>query len=321
MQRRAFLGSLSAFAAAAAPLHAQTVASGPVTVLVGGAAGSVPDLLARAVCERLGVVLGQPLVVENRPGAAGSIAMTALARSAPDGRTLGLATMSQAVFNSYLFANLAYDPLRDFEPVTPLATGAMVLAAHPSFPARTLSEYVGTARSQAGRLFVAMPQTGSPPHVVALLLNRAAGVSVTLVPHKSGAQALNAVLMGEIPLLIEAPTSVAPLVQAGKLKALAVTGREREALLPDTPTAREAGLDIDGEAWIGLVAPAGTPSLLLERLSRQVAQTVRRPEMQAVPARMSFRPLTSSPDEFRQLIRAEHAKWGPAIREAGLRLE
>jgi tripartite-type tricarboxylate transporter receptor subunit TctC len=321
MKRRAFLALGPILAAAPFDGQAQPAPSRPLTVLVGGAAGSVPDLLARALAERLAPLHGQSVVVENRAGAAGAIAMAALVRSAPDGNTVALATMSQAVFNSYLFPRLPYDPLRDLEPVTPLATGAMVLAAHPSFAGASLADYVAMAKSQGARLFVAMPQTGSPPHVVALLLNRSVGVNVTMVSHKSGAEALHAVLTGEVPLLIEAPTSVAPLVQAGKLKALAVTGRQREPLLPQTPTAREAGLNFEGEAWIGLVAPPATPAGLVDRLNREVVQAVQSPDMQSVLARLSFRSMTSSPEDFRRLIQAEHAKWGPAIREAGLRLE
>jgi tripartite-type tricarboxylate transporter receptor subunit TctC len=323
MKRRTFIELLPAVAAAPLALaaHAQDYPTHPVTVLVGGAAGSVPDLLARSLAERLALRLGQPVLVENKPGAGGSIAMATLARSSPDGHTLALATMSQAVFNSYLFEKLPYDPIRDLEPVAPLVTGAMVLAAHPSFPAQTLAEFVSQAKAKPGALFIGMPQLGSPPHVVALLLNRAAGIDVKMVPHKSGADAMNAALSGEIPLIIEAPTTIAPQVQAGKLKALAVTGRQREPLLPGTPTLMESGLALHGEAWIGLVAPARTPAPVAERLNRELRSVMDAPEMRAVMARMSFRVMSGTPDEFRRLIAEEHAKWGPAIRDAGLKLQ
>jgi tripartite-type tricarboxylate transporter receptor subunit TctC len=301
--------------------RAQSYPSRPVTLLVGGAPGSVPDIVARPLADRLSAALGQPVIVENKPGAAGSLAMSALIRSAPDGHTLALATMSQAVFNSYLFAKLPYDPLRDLDPVSPLVTGAMALAAHPSFPGDSMADFVALARARPGQLFVAMPQLGSPPHVVALLLNRAAGIDVTMVPHRSGSDAMNAVVAGDIPLIIEAPTTVAPQVQSGKLKALVVTGQEREPLLPQTPTAAESGFDVQGEAWIGLVAPSGTPQAVVQRLNREVRIALETPEMRALMARLSFRTLSSTPEEFGKLIRKEHAKWGPAIREAGLKLE
>lgn len=149
----------------------------------------------------------------------------------------------------------------------------------------------------------------------------AAGIDVTMVPHRSGNDAMNAVVAGDIPLIIEAPTTVAPHVQSGKLKALVVTGQEREPLLPQTPTAAESGFDVQGEAWIGLVAPNGTPQAVVQRLNREVRILLETPEMRALMARLSFRTLSSTPEEFGKLIRKEHAKWGPAIREAGFKLE
>jgi len=313
--------SLGAWACANPGVRAQSYPSRPVTLLVGGAPGSVPDIMIRPIAERLSAALGQPVVVENRPGAAGSVAMAALLQSPADGQTLALATMSQAVFNAYLFAKLPYDPLRDLEPIAPLVAGAMALAAHPSLPARTLGEFVALAKAQPGKFFVAIPQSGSPPHIIALLLNRAAGIEVTMVPHKSGADAVNAVVSGEIPLLFDAPTILSSQVRGGKLKALAVTGRQRDPALPETPTANEAGFDVQGEAWIGLVAPRGTPASVVQRLNREVGTILATTEMSAALARLSFRTLTSTPEVFRALIRDEHAKWSVVIRDAGLRLE
>ena len=301
---------------------AQPYPNHPVRLLVGGAAGSVPDIMARPMAERLSAVLGQPVIVDNRPGAAGSIAMDVLIHSAPDGYTLALATMSQAVFNSYLFTKLPYDPLRDLEPVSPLVTGAMAIATHPSFPANTLQELIPLARSQPGKLFMAMPQTGSPPHVIALLLSRAVGIELTLVPHKAGSEALNAVLSNQIPLLIDAPTILSPYVADGRLKALVVTGSEREPTLPGVATASESGLaNLQGEAWIGLVGPAGMPKDIVQRINRELALVLAAPDMQAQLARLSFRRLTATPEEFRTLIKVEHAKWGSVIRDAGLKLD
>ena len=300
---------------------AQAYPSRPVTLLVGGAPGSVPDIMIRPIAQRLSVALGQPVVVENRPGAAGGVAMSALLQSTADGHTLALATMSQAVFNAYLFAKLPYDPLRDLEPVAPLVTGAMALAAHPSFPARTLGEFVTLAKAQPGKYFVAIPQSGSPPHIVALLLNRATGIDVTMVPHKSGSDAVNAVVSGGIPLLFDAPTIISNQVRAGRLKALVVTGRHREPSLPETPTANEAGFDVQGEAWIGLVAPRGTPTAVVQRLHREVSAILAATEMTASMAHLGFRTMTSSPEAFRTLIQDEHRKWSALIRDAGLRLE
>ena len=323
MNRRQLLVLLSMAGLASTPRrsYADLYPSRPVTLLVGGAPGSPPDVMARPVAQRLTESLGKVVVVENKPGAAGSLAIAALLNSTADGHTLALATMSQAVFNKYLFTKLAYDPLRDLEPVAPLVTGAMTLAAHPSFAAPSLVDLVALAKRQPGQLFMAMPQAGSPPHIVALLLKRATGIDVTLVPHKSAADATNAVVGGEIPLLFDAPTAIAPLVQAGRLRALAVTGRQREPLLPDTATARESGFDVLGEAWIGVVAPRRTPGEIVQRLNRELATIMSSAEMGSVMAKLSFRPMSSSPEDFAALIRQEHTKWGAVIREAGLQLE
>ena len=308
--------------AACAPVFAQAYPERPVKILLGGAPGSVPDTLARPVAERLAAALGQPVLVDNRPGAAGSIAMQALAKSAPDGHTLALATMSQAVFNSYLFSKLSYDPQRDLEPVALLVTGAMALAAHPSFAGSTLKDVVSAAKAQPGKLFVAMPQAGSPPHVIGLLLARAAGVEFSMVPHKSGTEALSMVLSGNVPLFIDAPTIISPQVRAGKLKALVVTGREREPALPDVPTAEESGLvGMHGEAWIGVVAPAGTPRPVVQRLNGELARIVMAAEMRELLARLSFRTLQATPEQFRSLIAQEHATWRAVIRGANLKLD
>jgi len=323
MNRRQLLALLSTTGPASISTlsRADAYPSKPVTLLVGGAPGSPPDVMARPVAQRLAEALGKPVVVENKAGAAGSLAIAALLNSAPDGHTLALATMSQAVFNKYLFPKLAYDPVRDLEPVAPLVSGAMTLAAHPSFGARSLGDFVILAKRQPGQLFVAMPQAGSPPHIVALLLERATGIDVTLVPHKSAAEATNAVIAGEIPLLFDAPTAIAPLAQAGRLRAIAVTGRQREPLLPDTSTARESGFDLLGEAWIGLVAPRRTPTEVVQRLNRELVAIMASTEIGSTMAKLSFRPMTSSPEDFGALIQQEHAKWGAVIRDAGLRLE
>ena len=323
MKRRQFLNVLPAslLTTNSGRAWSQSYPNRPVTLLVGGAPGSVPDVMIRPLADRLSSALGQTVVVQNKPGAAGGLAMSALVQSAPDGHTLALATMSQAVFNSYLITKLPYDPLRDLEPVAPLVNGAMVLAAHPSTAPRSLQEFVQLAKDQRGNLFVAIPQAGSPPHIVALLLNRAAGIDVTMVPHKSGSEAVNAVVSGAIPFLIDAPTIVASQVQAGTLRALAVTGRQREAALPDTPTLSQSGYDVQGEAWIGLVAPAGTPPSVVNRLNRELGLILGTAEIRELMARLGFRTMASTPEDFRALIQAEHVKWGALIRNAGLKLD
>lgn len=304
------------------PAVAENYPQRPIKLIVGGGPGSVPDTVTRPIAERLGTALGQPVVVENRPGAAGSLAIETMLRAPGDGYTLALATMSQAVFNTYLFSRLRYDPLRDLAPVAPLVTGAMALAAHPSFSARSFEQFIALAKAQPGKIFVAIPQSGSPPHVVALLLNRAAGISVTMVPHKSGTEAMALLLSGGAPLIIDAPTLISPHVRSGKLVPLVVTGRARESALPGVPTAAESGFPgVEGEAWIGIVARTGTPAAIVEKLNGEIAAVLLAPEVQELMMRLSFRTMRATPEEFGTLIREEHAKWGAIIREAGLKLD
>jgi tripartite-type tricarboxylate transporter receptor subunit TctC len=311
-----FLGALPASAAEG------VYPDRPLKIVVGAAAGSVPDTMIRPIADRLSASLGEAVIVENRPGAAGIIAMEALTRAAPDGYTLAVATMSQAVFNGYLFSKLPYDPQRDLEPVASLVTGAMVLAANPAFPANSLEELVKLARRSGEKVFVAMPQTGSPPHVVALLMQRSAGIELVMVPYKGGAEAVAATVAGDVPLVIEAPTAIVPLVRAGKLKALVVTGRTREVGLPETPTALESGFgDLQGEAWIGLVAPVGTPAQKITVIYRALAEILATQGMRDRMASLGFRTFVESPQEFGKLMAAERIKWSEVIRNASLKLD
>lgn len=304
------------------PAAAQAYPERPIKILVGGAAGSVPDSMIRPLAEQLAAAVGHPVVVENRPGAGGIVAMEALVRSQPDGYTLAVATMSQAVFNPFLFSKLPYDPNRDLEPITTLVTGAMVLAANPSFAANSLAEMTKVANNAADKPFVAMPQTGSPPHVVALLLQRALGVQFNMVPYKSGAEAVAAAIAGDVPLVIEAPTAIIPHVRAGRLKALVVTGAQREPELPATPTVSQSGFtDVEGEAWIGLVAPAGTPRPVITRLHRELTAILDKPELRNRMAALGFRALGMTPEAFASLIADDRVKWGTVIRNANLKID
>jgi tripartite-type tricarboxylate transporter receptor subunit TctC len=248
--------------------------------------------------------------------------MEALSRSAPDGYTLALATMSQAVFNPFLFSALPYDPQRDLEPVATLVTGAMVIAANPSFAAASLADLAKLARTREARLFMAMPQNGSPPHVVALLVQKTVGLELAMVPYKAGAEAVAATIAGDVPLVIEAPTAIVPHVLAGRLKALVVTGSEREPLLPDTPTVAQSGYDgVPGEAWIGLVAPAGTPARIIARLNRELAAILASAQVRERMAALGFRTLVGSEAEFGQRMADDRARWSVIIRDAKLKLD
>ena len=322
INRRAVLASALAQPFASASGGAQSYPSRPVHILVGGAPGSVPDTVARVIGDRLSAALGQNVVVENRPGAAGNIAMKGLLSSAPDGHTLALTTMSQAVFNAYLFANPGYDPLRDLAPVSPLVSGAFALAAHPGVSASTFSEFIALAKKEPGKLVIGTTQLGSPPHITLSLLQRATTIQATVVPFRSGQEGLTAVMRGDTQAFVDAPTIISPQVQTGALKVLVVTGREREPELPTVPTIAEVGFpEAQSEAWIGLVAPAGAPAEVVSRLNREIRRILGEPALRERLRRMSFVTVPASPEEFQQMIREEHGRWSKVIREAKLRVE
>ena len=325
-RRRLMLGTLALggsftagrFSASAA----QVYPARPVHLLVGGAAGSVPDTVARLISERLAAALRQPVVVDDRPGASGILAMQALVAAAPDGYTIALATISQAVFNRYLFSKLSYDPLHDLVPVSPLVAGPMVIVAHPAFSANTFEAFVARAKAEPGRILFGTTQLGSPPDVFARFLVRTVGADVVFVPFKSGLEGMNGALRGDVQLFVDSPLILREQVRAGRLKALAVTGRTREKELPDVPTLAESGFPaVLGEPWIGLVAPAHTPADVVDRLNREITGILDNAEMRERLQRLSLVPLTGSPAQFGALIRDEHARWSTVIREAGLKLD
>jgi tripartite-type tricarboxylate transporter receptor subunit TctC len=237
---------------AAAPAAAQTYPERPVHFLVGGAAGSVPDTISRLIAERLAKGLGEPVVVDDRPGASGIIAMQALVSSPADGYTIALATMSQTVFNSYLFSKLPYDPMRDLEPVSPLVSGSMVIVANPRFRADTFDAFVARAKARPGEILFGTTALGSPPDVIARFLMRAVGANVTFVPFKSAPEGVNGVMRGDVQLFVDAPLIVAQQVKAGSLKALVVTGHVRDRELPvSRPSRKRAFLRSSGKRGSG----------------------------------------------------------------------
>jgi len=324
-RRRLMLGALALAGSASAGCSrsaAETYPARPLRLLVGGAAGSVPDTVARLVAERLAAALGQPVVVDDRPGASGILAMQALLAAPADGYTIALATISQAVFNSYLFSKLSYDPLRDLAPVSPLVAGPLVIVAQPAFPADSFAAFLARAKAEPGKILFGTTQLGSPPDVFARFLMRSAGADVVFVPFKSGHDGMSGALRGDVQLFVDSPLILREQVKAGRLKALAVTGRAREKELPDVPTLAEAGFPTAlGEPWIGLVARAGTPGEAVDRLNREISAILRNADLRERLEKLSLVAVTGSPVEFAARMREEHARWGAAIRAAGLKLD
>jgi tripartite-type tricarboxylate transporter receptor subunit TctC len=301
---------------------AQAWPNRPVRLVVPFAAGAgTNDIMARLVGQHLGARLGQPVVIENRPGAGGIAGTEAAAKAAPDGYTF-LMTNVSLITSAYLYAKLPYDPQRDFVPVTLVATAPLMLVVHPSVAASSVRELIALARANPGRLAFGSGGVGSTPHLAAELFKSLAGIDAVHVPYKGGAPALNDLVGGQLSFMIENVPGTMPFVKAGKLRALAVTSAERSGLDPALPTMAEAGVPgYEVVGWNGIVAVTGTPVEIIKRLRAETANVLRQPEVRERLAAMGAEPVGSTQDEFAAFMRAENARWGRIIREKGIRSE
>jgi tripartite-type tricarboxylate transporter receptor subunit TctC len=307
-----------AFAAALAA-HAQTYPSKPVRIIVPFAAGGVADLLPRVVGQKLSEKWGQPVVVENKVGASGNIGMAEVARAAPDAYTLGLAPTGNLTVNQFLF-KLPFDAAKDLAPITVLATSPNVLVVHPSVPAKNFRELVAYAKANPGTLNFASPGEGSGAHLAGELLNLDAGIRMTHVPYKGLAPAVNDLLGGQVQLMFAGISTVLQHVKSGKLVAIAIASPKRSAQLPDVPTVAESGLPgFDVTSWYGLVARAGTPAEVIEKIYRDSVEALGNEEVRAKLSGLGLEPLGNSPAEFERMIADESRKWGDIVRRAGIK--
>ena len=298
---------------------AQGYPSRPVKLLVGVPPGGPTDTVARAIAPELGEALGQPLVVENRPGASGVIATDAVAKAQPDGHTLAFIYITHAT-NPSLIAKLPYDTLRDFAPVSLVGRQSMVLLANPAFAANSVQELVAAAKAAPGRIDYGASDAGSAPHLAAELFKMMAGVDLTPIYYKGTAPALTDLLAGQIPVMFVSNISALPHVKAAKLKALGVTGAQRTPLAPDIPTIAESGLaGYEAYGWYGIAAPARTPGAVIARLQAEVARIAQSPAMKARLAAQGLELVGNSPAEFEAFIRAEIDKWRAVLKAAGIK--
>jgi tripartite-type tricarboxylate transporter receptor subunit TctC len=293
-----------------------------IRVIVPLAAGGNLDIVARAVSEQISRSLGQTVLVENRPGASSLVGTQFVAKSAPDGYTL-LAVANTFATVPLVVASPGYDPLRDFAGITLTCLVPQVLIANPALPARTLKELIALARSQPGRISYATSGNGSTGHMASELFSRQAGVRMLHVPYKGNSQALIDVIGGQVNLMFDQVSTSAPQIKAGKVRAFAVTSLARSPLLPEVPTADEAGLPgFEDITFNGLMAPAGTPREILARVNRAVAEAVRAPDLHARFLERGIELVASgSPEAFGEYLRAEVEKKGRLAREAGIKPE
>jgi tripartite-type tricarboxylate transporter receptor subunit TctC len=311
---------LAAAAAAAPATLAQTYPTKPVRVVVPYPAGGTTDLVARIVTPVLAESLGQPVLVENRSGAGGTIGTAEAARAAPDGHTLLVVFDNHAV-NHYLYKNLPYDPLKAFEPVSLMVQSPLLLVGATSFPPSNVRELVEYARSNPGKVAFGSTGTGNSGHLAALLLAQRGGYEALHVPYKGGAPLINDLLGGQVGFAFISMPLVAPQVRGGKLKALGLAGRDRAPQLPQVPTIADTLAGFEAQSWVGMLVPAGTPEPVVARLAAETAKALARPDLRERLASQGFIVVGSAPAEFGTYIRTESDKWGKVIRELNVTLE
>ncbi|NUZ07477.1 tripartite tricarboxylate transporter substrate binding protein [Schlegelella sp. ID0723] len=293
----------------------------PVRIIVPSTPAGVLDNVARALALRLADRLGQPIVIDNKGGAGGNIGAEAAARSPADGYTLFIGFNATHGANLALFGKLAYDPVADFAPISLLAAVPNVISVHPAVPVNSLAELVALAKSQPGKLSYASSGNGTSTHLAAELFKATAGIDMLHIPYKGSAPAVGDVIAGQVPVLVDSVSSSTAHVKAGKLKALAATSLKRLAVLPELPTVAESGYaGFQSTAWVGLLAPAGTPRPVIERLHTAVLDVMALPETRERLAAFGGEVTTSTPEEFAAHIRSEMARLGKVVRDANIKV-
>lgn len=293
--------------------------SKPIKLVVPFAPGGTTDIVARVVADKLGPLLGQPVVVDNRPGAGGSLGTDAIAKSAPDGYTLGVGTVSTLGINPAVFPKLPFDVERDLQPISNLASVPNVMSANPSTKAKTIQEFIALAKSQPGKLSYGTPGNGSLGHLMGEAFGHASQTQLLHVPYKGAGPALNDALAGQIDVLFDNLPSSLQYIQAGKLRALAVAAPKRLENFPDVPTFAEVGLhDVNGMAWFGVIAPAKTPEAIVTRLHGAIVKVLAMPEVAEKLKSLGAIPVGNSPAQFGQQIKTELEKSRRIVKSANI---
>jgi tripartite-type tricarboxylate transporter receptor subunit TctC len=310
-----------ALAAVAPPALAQSWPAKPVRVVVNFPPGGAADQLMRALAPRLQEALGQSFVVENRPGANGSIGAGEVAKSPPDGYSILMSSGGAIALNGLIYANLGYDPMKALEPVAPVAVVAVFLEIRPAVPATTLAEFIAHARANPGRLNYGSPGNGSSPHLAGEMFNRAAKVRTTHVAYKGAGPAMTDLLGGQLDFMFD-PGIGLQHVKSGKLKLLAVGSPKRHPAWPDVPTVAEiVGAEFDADTVFGIYAPAGTPREIVARLIQEISRQMQGPVMSERVAAIGAQTLVLTPDAFAARLRLEHERMVPLVREIGLKAD
>jgi tripartite-type tricarboxylate transporter receptor subunit TctC len=289
----------------------------PINIVVSFGAGGTADILARMIGEELSAALGQPVVIENRPGAGGNLGAHAVARAAPDGYTLLMSGSPTHSVGPHLFKNLSYDPMKDVPPIAMIAIAPNLLVVNAELPAKSLKELVQLARDKPGQITFSSAGIATSGYLAAEMLKSSAKLDMAHVPYKSGPEAVTGVLAGDVSFIFFTVPALLPQVTAGKLRALAITGKERSALVPDVPTVAEAGFsDYEVLAWFGLFAPKGTPEPIVQRLSVEIEKILKRPDIREKMAKLGAEPRFMNAKQLTDFVTVESAKFGKLLEGA-----
>ncbi len=318
--------AVAAVALTAAPGMAQTAASNwpnkPIRYIVPFAPGGTTDILARTIGEKLGAALGQPIVVENKPGQGGSIGVAELARAAPDGYTIGGGTISSHAINATLYDKLSYDPLTSFAPITMYATQPNVLLVHPSVPAKNVREFIALLKASPNKYSFGSAGNGTSQHLCGELFKVMAGVNMQHIPYRGSGQMMPELLGGTLLVAFDNIATAMPQVNAGKLRALAVTSATRSVVAPDVPTMAESGLaGYDISSWQAVFAPAGTPAPIVERLYTEIARILKTPDIQKRFTDLGLNVSEMTPAQLTALIKSDVPRLGKIVKDTGARAD
>ena len=312
---------LASLIASGAPVAADYPTK-PITLIIGFAPGGPSDVMARILTKKMEEILKQPFVIENRAGAGGGIAGAAVARAAPDGYTVLLATGSLLAINVSLYKNLGYDPVKDFEPIALVGTQTNVLYVYPRVPAKSLSELIAHAKANPGKLSFGSGGIGTPAHLAGELLKIEAKIDITHVPFRGTGPALQSVIGGHVPMAFNPPSPLIPHIQSGSIRPIAITTLTRTAALPDVPTIAELGFPgFEATTWHGFVAPAGTPKEIVATLHRAIKATLNDPASRKQLTELGVDLVDRTSEEFRAYIKSEIPKWAAIVKASGAKVE
>jgi tripartite-type tricarboxylate transporter receptor subunit TctC len=319
VMKLSFAFTLVALLLASVPASAQEWPSKTTRIIVPFGAGSTPDVVARMIGDRLASKFGTTFVVENKPGASGNLGTDAVAKAAPDGTTIGISIGGPLAINTLLFSKLPYNPAKDIAAVTQLVTQPSSLAVNADLHVNTVAELIALLKKNPGKYNFASIGNGSLSHLAMEALAQKSGTQLVHIPYPSSPAAMTAIIRGDAQMGALPAISVKPQADSGKVKVLAVSTAKRSPYLPDVPTLKESGIDVEADAWMGLIAPGGTPPTVVDKINKAVVEALHDPAIKAKLATQLMEPVGNSPQEFRAKIDAEIGRWSPVIKAAGIK--